>query len=486
MNSVAVLSSASAGGAGIAAYRCYQALSKRSDITVDFVDIALLGVVDPAISPTITASNHKITNTHFTIDHANASRQWVVDFLSSYDVINIQWASYLLSLSEILMLAKQKKKILFTLHDFNYMTGGCHYPAGCLGYQEACISCPQVDESLLSQQGVIENHQLKREIFSLANVHLAAPSAFIVNSAVNAGVVPVERAHVLRNAYEPIGQQLKGEPVDPYSILLIADSFDERRKGLSLAVASIREAAEQLEAENIKLKLHVVGGLDEQVLNLLHDSYVEVIMHGHIQEHAELVETFEQCRFILSCSYEDNWPNILVEAACYGCVPIVGRWHGCEEFVDTFSVGYLADQYQPSSFAVAIKDAIFDTSVDMNSYASTVRKTHSVNAVSKAYKRAFESIGAIDLGAGSQKETAAENTLSINHLAAKYNSLSLSNGKKYLVSSHPSPFRQQDQFESFELNDNTDMLIRLVDVYKKSSPSSDLNYGIKQCRIEEI
>lgn len=120
---VAVLSSASAGGAGIAAFRAFQALADQPDLDVDFLDIELCGQVDTVVSPTDSASNREITNTHFTTDYASDTRDWIIALLGDYDVINIQWASYLISLSEILALARLKKKILFTLHDFHYITG---------------------------------------------------------------------------------------------------------------------------------------------------------------------------------------------------------------------------------------------------------------------------------------------------------------------------------------------------------------------------
>jgi hypothetical protein len=113
---IAILSSASAGGAGIAAFRIYQAFVANSEHEVDFFDMTTLGQVNIEVSPTDSASNGKITNTHFTIDYASDVRQWVIDLLMDYDAINVQWASYLVSLSEIHELAKSGKKILFTLH----------------------------------------------------------------------------------------------------------------------------------------------------------------------------------------------------------------------------------------------------------------------------------------------------------------------------------------------------------------------------------
>jgi glycosyltransferase involved in cell wall biosynthesis len=389
---IAILSSASAGGAGIAAYRIYQAFCETTDHEVDFFDMHALGQVDLEVSPTDSASNEKITNTHFTIDYASDIREWVIDLLAEYDVLNVQWASYLISLAEINELAKLGKKIIFTLHDFHYITGGCHYPAGCLGYLKNCVGCPQVNENLCSQQTVIATNKIKREIFSYENVHLTAPSAFIVENAIRAGIVPRERAHVLRNAYAPICEFEPKIATKSKSILLIADSFDEQRKGLALAVDSLKVSAETFKETNTDVTLHLVGGLDSEVIKRLDGSGIKIITHGHIKQHEKLVEIFKKCDFILTCSYEDNWPNILVESGSYGCIPIVGKWHGCEEFIQKFELGFIADNYLPEAFARTINTAVFSefTAETITAYVHDVRKIHQPLTAISAYMDVIE------------------------------------------------------------------------------------------------
>jgi glycosyltransferase involved in cell wall biosynthesis len=417
---IAILSSASAGGAGIAAYRIYQAFVTISGHEVDFFDMTSLGQVNIEVSPTDSATNGKITNTHFTIDYASDTRQWVIDLLMDYDVINVQWASYLVSLSEIQSLAKAGKKILFTMHDFHYITGGCHYPAGCTGFLKNCVGCPQVNEKVLSQQTVMATNKLKREIFSYANVHLSAPSQFIVDSAIRSGIVPPGRAHVLRNAYEPV---CDFEPKDnsknnskDKAILLIADSFDEKRKGLALAVDSLKIAAQDFRKNNNKVTLHLVGGLDSEVIKRLDGTGIKVVTHGHIKEHTKLVDIFKQCQFMLSCSYEDNWPNILVEAGSYGCIPIVGKWHGCEEFVNALGLGYVASHYTAEQYAIAINQAL-NTSLDkalLADFVKKVRVMHAPKNVVENYRVVFNQENQSVLTSSSKQET----HFSANYLAA--------------------------------------------------------------------
>ncbi len=385
---IAILSSAPAGGAGIAAWRIYSALKENTDHEIDFLDISLFGEVAHDVSPTVSGTNNKLSNTHFTIDYANDCRDWVIQYLSKYDVINIQWASYLISLSEILVLAKMKKFILFTLHDFYYFTGGCHYPSTCMEYQKSCVGCPQIDTERWSKIIAIDAKKIKKEIFSYQNVHLAAPSQYILDCAIKSGVVTKEKTHLLRNAYvaiEPLTLSLKVKN----SILLVSDSFSEKRKGLSLAIDALNEYAENIDGV---LNLHLVGGLDTEVIKKLANKNIKPIAYGHIKNHSELVKIYQKSQFILTCSLEDNWPNILVEGGSYGCIPIVGPSHGCEEFVSVFETGMVSNKYDAHSFCeqlVKIQNLDYSREEFHRIFSSNVRDLHSSFAVTNDYNNVF-------------------------------------------------------------------------------------------------
>jgi len=396
---IAILSSASAGGAGIAAYRIYQALKEKSEHEVDFFDIStFMEVVNEKVSLPVSGSNKKYTNTHFTIDYSSETRDWVVNLLSLYDVVNIHWASYLISLSEIVALAKMKVKILFTLHDFYYMTGGCHYPAGCTGFLKNCGACPQLDANIALYSSIKVNYALKREVFSYPNVLLSAPSEFIVRNAIESGIVPHERAFVLRNVYEPL-EKARGKNFSGRNILLIADSFSEKRKGLQLAVDALKLASvnysNDLGLESEVLNLLLVGNMTQQVIKQLENSPINIRTYGHVKEHSKLVAIFQQCHFILTCSFEDNWPNTLVESGSYGCIPIVGRWHGCEEFSHAFGIDLISENYTSEAFSFVIRAALsYDvTTLEHISkrLAANVRRMHKGSHVVNKYIDAMSS-----------------------------------------------------------------------------------------------
>ena len=391
---VAVLSSASGGGAGIAAQRVTDALNLSSSVEADFLDmVALGGRVPDDAAPPGNMSNRRISDTHFTVEFPGYVRGWIIDVLRQYDLLNIHWASFLLGLAEIDELSRTGVPVLFTCHDYYYFSGGCHYPATCDRLAKGCIACPQVNQNYCSSSTIGRNRRIKKRILSRPNVHLAAPSAFLVNEAVGAKMISAEKVHVLRNPYSPVADAVRRERKQPPGIVLLADSMAERRKAMPLAIESLSLAWQELRGLDCDEKpfvVHVIGNADDKFKACLALAGFEYILYGRISAHHKIAFLLSQCDFLLSCSFEDNWPNVLVEAGSYGVIPIVGPGHGCEEFVRHFMIGEVALSYDKTSFSKAILKALASSSeADHARLRKMVIREHDPKHISKAYVNSF-------------------------------------------------------------------------------------------------
>jgi SAM-dependent methyltransferase len=78
--------------------------------------------------------------------------------LEKADIINLHWISGTLSVVDNIEFLKDKK-IVWTLHDMNPFTGGCHYAGECRGYENYCGNCPQL--------GSNRENDLSREIWKI-------------------------------------------------------------------------------------------------------------------------------------------------------------------------------------------------------------------------------------------------------------------------------------------------------------------------------
>lgn len=391
---VAVLSSASGGGAGIAARRVVTALNCCDGIEADFIDIAVLGEPVPEdAAPRQNMNNGRWSDTHFTVEYPGILRGWLVRLLSTYDVVNVHWASYLIGLAELDELSRAGIPLLFTLHDFYYTTGGCHYPAGCERARRGCAGCPQVDHNRCLSDVVPDNRSLKERIFERTNVVLCAPSSFVVQRALDTGIGTERRSVVLRNPYPPVRECPDRKPVDNLRVALIAESFSERRKGMRTALSALKEANVGIAVDRRwkGLTVDLIGGNTESMGSELTEAGVSYCSHGKLGNHASVVNVLQGCHLLLTCSNEDNWPNVLVESGAYGVIPVVGPGHGCAEFVEVVGVGTVATEYSGEAFGQAIlQQATMYMESDAWRLARKVRSVHEPSKVGAQYKAVCE------------------------------------------------------------------------------------------------
>lgn len=164
--------------------------------------------------------------------------------LPECDVLHLHWTSGILDYPLFFRDLPPGVPVVWTLHDMNPFTGGCHYDQGCGGYIRACGSCPQLAsgvESDLSRQV----WQGKREALSRLGdrpVHVVADSAWLAEEARRSsllGAFPVSTIYygLDTGVFAPRGRsearQALGIPEDARVVLFVADSVEDRRKGLS-------------------------------------------------------------------------------------------------------------------------------------------------------------------------------------------------------------------------------------------------------------
>ncbi len=65
----------------------------------------------------------------------------VSEQLTSYDVINLHWIAGFVDYRTFFAMIPQKMPVVWTLHDMNAFTGGCHYNDGCDRFTAQCGAC---------------------------------------------------------------------------------------------------------------------------------------------------------------------------------------------------------------------------------------------------------------------------------------------------------------------------------------------------------
>jgi glycosyltransferase involved in cell wall biosynthesis len=378
MARLAILTSATGGGAGIAAKRVFNAIQATlgPEHSIELIDMQSLGeAVFADVASHSGGSNKVFSDTHYTVEYPGYVRSFIVSYLRGFDVLNIHWCSYLITLTEIQLLIELGVKVVFTCHDFYYLFGGCHYPHTCTRWLTGCLNCPQLDVLRFPAYSPAHNLSIKRQIFGSPNVRLTAPSAHLVNVARQASIVADSKSYVIRNPVDtdsfhpntnrPAGLLKPGK----FKVLLIADSSHERRKGFSIALEALNQLPRLL--GDTELEVAFVGHGSQESAESLERNGIKAYAHGHLKDPSEIAHVYRSVDAVLSASLEDNWPNILVEAYACGALAIVGPGHGCAEFVTRYESGTVSETYKPIDFAKAATDLFNAMRQGQSSHQST-------------------------------------------------------------------------------------------------------------------
>ena len=111
------------------------------------------------------------------------------------DVLNVHWTSYFLSLMSLDQLMDLPTPVVFTLHDMAHFTGGCHYSAGCRGFETDCAPCPQLSFDPLGVPRDVRRN--RASVYARQKPWAIAPSAWMAERAKASGLFGDDRvAHV--------------------------------------------------------------------------------------------------------------------------------------------------------------------------------------------------------------------------------------------------------------------------------------------------
>jgi glycosyltransferase involved in cell wall biosynthesis len=246
----------------------------------------------------------------------------LVKALPECDVINLQFVWNFLDYGEFL--GKCDKPIVWTLHDMNVFTGGCHYDGGCGRWRTGCGQCPQL-RSKSNNDCTSRTWERKRRIFDAIDqnqLNLVAPSRWMASRISESPLLGRFPCHVIPygldlKTFQPreqaLAREVLGLPVNRKIILFVAQSLSNRRKGFDLLVQS----------------LHLLG-IDSDVA-LVSVGYapaniklpVPYFHLGYYDKDGLLSLVYSAADVFVIPSLEDNLPCTVMESLACG-TPVIG------------------------------------------------------------------------------------------------------------------------------------------------------------------
>lgn len=294
-----------------------------------------------------------------------------------YQLLHLHWTAFALDWPSFFTSLPRRLPIVWTLHDQNPYTGGCHFTTGCERFRTGCGQCPQ-----LLAPGP---HDLSRRAFAVKQamlagreLHVVAPSRWMLMEAQKSPIFRGVKSFTQipygldLAALEPEAgrEAFRGQRLLP-TILFGAEDLKNARKGVQFAIEGINHlvhlASQAVDADAVqgphttdlqssqtrvstgkRLRLWTFGKrLPDELLQRL-DPAIEVKQWGFVSDRRLQGQLYRAADVFWLPSLEDNQPQTALEAM--GCgTPVIG-----------FDVGGVPEivRHQQTGMVVPPRDAI--------------------------------------------------------------------------------------------------------------------------------
>lgn len=308
-------------------------------------------------------------------------------------IINLHWIARFVDYISFLKPVATQTPTVWTLHDMNAFTGGCHYSNGCAKYKIRCGSCPQLGSNRASD---LSRRVWKRKhaIFSRIKperLHIVAPSQWMASKAKNSKLLNKFPVTIIpygldTSVFSPRDRQLARDslevPRDAQVVLFVADSVSNHRKGFKLLQDALRGIKD---IRNLFL-MSIGNG------KLVVENQIPNIHLGHINNDRILSLIYSAADLFVIPSLEDNLPNTVLESMACG-TPVVGfDVGGIPDMVRLGETGLLTPQGDISALRTAIVNLFQDSEklkmMAVNCYRIAV-KEYSLKVQAKRYHELY-------------------------------------------------------------------------------------------------
>lgn len=304
------------------------------------------------------------------------------------DIVHLHWAQGVL-LSPKLFPQLCGKKIVWTFHDMNPFTGGCHYHVSCRRYEQQCGECPMLVSPGVNDLSA-QSHRLRRELYSHLDLALASPSAWLAKLASNSSLFAGQPVAVIPNAHDtklfsPRDRQALreeyGVPQNVFVVLAGMESLDNPRKNIECVVEAMEIFTETY--PEIPFELVMFGGGD-----VLSASFC--IRHVGSVESDTLADWYNMADVFVHPSKLDNLSNTLCEAQCCGTPVIAFDTGGSAEAFQDGVTGFISE-LSPEALARTINKMFMSDRPRMR-VASREFAAHRFceESVAQQYSRVYE------------------------------------------------------------------------------------------------
>ncbi|RKR80884.1 glycosyltransferase involved in cell wall biosynthesis [Mucilaginibacter gracilis] len=274
------------------------------------------------------------------------------------DIIHLHWVNHgFLDPKHLAEIAQLNKPVVWTFHDSNAFTGGCHVRYECNHFHQQCGNCPLLKEP---QPDDISNSiwQAKHAAYNKLNFSIVAPSRWMQSSVQASSLMEGKSIVNIPNTLETdvftpidktLARQKLGLPTDKFIFLTgFMPSRKDMHKGTGYLMQSLDLLAERQGINKEQIELVVFGNRNLEDVPVFP---FKTTFLGTINNDEKLALCYASADAFLIPSLEDNLPYTVMESLACGTPVIAFTTGGIPDMVQHQHNGYLATYRSAESFA---------------------------------------------------------------------------------------------------------------------------------------
>ncbi|MCF7908153.1 MAG: glycosyltransferase family 4 protein [Candidatus Omnitrophica bacterium] len=273
------------------------------------------------------------------------------------EVINLHWVVKMVDYKDF-FLNLGPKPIVWTLHDHNPFTGGCHCLEGCNKYEIGCGYCPQLGSRKnrdLSRK-ILER---KKKVLEKANINIVAPSFWLAEQARQSQLfkdcpikviphgVPIN-VFIKKDRFK--SRNLLGLPQDKTIILFGAD-YKSKNKGFQYLVEALSILGQKINTSKLAL---VIFGAKQDIEDKLRRSDLAIYQLGYFYDEESLANVYSAADVVVIPSLEEAFGLLLLESMACGIPAVAFNIGGINEIMVPNETGLWAEVKNSQELAAKI------------------------------------------------------------------------------------------------------------------------------------
>lgn len=260
------------------------------------------------------------------------------------DIIHLHWIATMIDYTEFFGNIKNKP-IVWTLHDKNPFTGGCHILAGCRKYETLCGGCPQLGSDCRKDLSY-RIFRRKEAAYNNRSIQTVVPSHAMADRARTSRLLRRFKINVVHNGV-PIDVFYKHDKRTSRDILhlpqektliLFGAACRSKNKGLKYLLDALGQIYNNTSNSNIAL---VIFG--DYIGNDIKSKKFSVYKLGYIRDEKLLADVYSAADMLVSPSVEEGFSLVCIEAMACGTPVISFNREEAPEIIKTGETGLLAE-----------------------------------------------------------------------------------------------------------------------------------------------